>query len=119
VATVSIYDRGQGAVSSQPGDARVAQEFSNAVAEVLAQADSRTSQNMAERGRTQLPVPGGAPLTCARLEGTYGRQPVGTLVCLGAAAGRFLKVQVTSSARPVRPVDPEPFIIGIAQAARG
>jgi hypothetical protein len=119
VATVSIYDRGQGAVSSQPGDARVAQEFSNAVAEVLAQADSRTSQNMAERGRSQLAVPGGAPLTCARLEGTYGRQPVGTLVCLGAAAGRFLKVQVTSSARPVRPVDPEPFIIGIAQAARG
>ncbi|PWS37301.1 hypothetical protein DFH01_10645 [Falsiroseomonas bella] len=119
VATVSLYDRAQGPVSSQPGDPRVAQEFSNAVAEVLAQADRRTSQIMAERGRSQLAVPGGAPLSCARLEGTYGRQQVGTLVCLGAAAGRFLKVQVTSPARPLLPVDPEPFVIGIAQAARG
>jgi hypothetical protein len=119
VATVSLYDRGQGAVSSQAGDPRVAQEFSTAVAEVLAQADQRTSHSLAERGRSQLSVPGGAPLSCARLEGTYGRQQVGTLVCVGAASGRFLKVQVTSPARPVRPVDPEPFVIGIAQAARG
>lgn len=116
VATVSLYDRGQGAVADR--DPRLPQEFSAAVAEVVAVAGTRTSQQIAERDRSELQVPGGAPLSCARLEGTYGRQEVRTLVCLGAAAGRFLKVQVTSPARPVRPVDPLPFVVEIAQAAR-
>lgn len=116
VATVSLYDRGLGAIADR--DPRLAQEFSAAVAEVVAVAGTRTSQQIAERERSEIAVPGGAPLSCARLEGTYGRQEVRTLVCLGAAAGRFLKVQVTSPARPVRPVDPMPFIVEIAQAAR-
>lgn len=116
VATVSLYDRGQGPVADS--DARLASEFSAAIAEVVAMAGTRTSQQIAERGRSEVPVPGGAPLSCARLEGTYGRQEVRTLVCLGSAAGRFLKVQVTSPARPVRPVDPVPFVVEIAQAAR-
>jgi hypothetical protein len=117
VATVSLYDRGQGSVSER--DARIAGEFDSAVADVLAQAGARTSSSLAERGRSQMAVPGGAPLDCARLEGTYGRQPVGTLVCVGAAAGRFIKVQVTAPSRQVRPVDPGPFVVGVAQAARG
>jgi hypothetical protein len=116
VATVSFYDRRQGAIADR--DARLPQEFSAAVAEVVAVAGTRTSQQIAERDRSELAVPGGAPLSCARLEGTYGRQEVRTLVCLGAAAGRYLKVQVTSPARPVRPVDPLPFIVEITQAAR-
>jgi hypothetical protein len=117
VATVSLYDRGQGPVADR--DARLPQEFSAAVAEVVAVAGTRTSQQIAESDRSELAVPGGAPLACARLDGTYGRQQVQTLVCLGAAAGRYLKVQVTSPARPVRPVDPLPFIVEIVQAARG
>jgi hypothetical protein len=117
VATVSLYDRGQPAVA--PGDPRLAAEFTSAVAEVVELAGTRTSQRLNESERSQLPVPGGEPLSCARLDGTYGRQQVRTLVCLGAAAGRFLKVQVTAPARPVRPVDPLPFVVGIAQAARG
>jgi hypothetical protein len=117
VATVSLYDRGQGAVPARQGDARVAQELSASVAELLALEDS--SRRIAESGRSQIEVPGGPPLSCSRLEGTYGRQRVGTLVCVGAAAGRFVKIQVISPARPVVPVDPEPFIVGIAQAARG
>lgn len=116
VATVSLYDHGQGPVAER--DARLAAEFSAGVADVVALAGTRTSQRIAERERTELAVPGGAPLSCARLEGTYGRQEVRTLVCVGAAAGRFLKVQVTSPARPLRPVDPHPFIVEIAQAAR-
>lgn len=116
VATVSLYDRGQGVITDS--DPRLAGEFSAAVAEVVAMAGTRTSQQIAERGRSEVAVPGGAPLSCARLEGTYGRQEMRTLVCLGSAAGRFLKVQVTSPARPVRPVDPMPFIVEIAQAAR-
>jgi len=117
VATVSLYDRGQPAVAA--GDPRLATEFTSAVSEVVALAGTRTSQQLAESGRSELPVPGGEPLSCARLDGTYGRQQVRTLVCLGAAAGRFLKVQVTAPARPVRPVDPLPFVVAIAQAARG
>jgi hypothetical protein len=117
VATVSLYDRAQPPLVA--GDPRLAAEFSSAVSEVVAMAGTRTSQMIAERERSELAVPGGAPLSCARLEGTYGRQEVRTLVCLGAAAGRFLKVQVTSPARQVRPVDPLPFVVQIAQAARG
>uniref|UniRef100_UPI0022EA671A hypothetical protein n=1 Tax=Falsiroseomonas oryzae TaxID=2766473 RepID=UPI0022EA671A len=117
VATVSLYDRGAGPVAER--DPRVAQEFTNAVSEVVALAGTRTSQTIAERERSQLPVPGGAPLDCARLEGTYGRQEVRTLVCLGAAAGRFVKVQVTSPLRQVRPVDPLPFVVEVTQRARG
>ncbi len=119
VATVSLYDRGQGAIAGAAGETRLAGEFNAVVADVLAQAGTRTSQQMAEQERSTLPVPGGAPLSCSRLEGTYGRQEVRTLVCLGAAAGRFVKVQVTSPLRQVRPVDPLPFVVEIAQAARG
>jgi hypothetical protein len=119
VATVTLYDRGQGAIPDRAGDARVANEFAGSVREVLAVADTRTNHRIAERERREIAVPGGAPLSCARLEGTYGRQEVGTLVCVGAAAGRFLKVQVIAPARQVRPVDPVPFVVAVTQAARG
>ncbi|NKC29581.1 hypothetical protein [Falsiroseomonas selenitidurans] len=119
VATVSLYDRGQAAVPQDIGAPAVQAEFTRAVEEALAMADRRTSQTMAATERSELAVPGQAPLQCARLQGTYGRQPVQTLLCVGAAAGHFLKVQVTSPGRQVRPVDPMPFVVGIAQAARG
>lgn len=119
VATVALYDRGEAVVSEASSAARVQAEFGQAIADVMALAGSRTSQRISEGERSELEVPGGAPLSCARLDGTYGRQEVRTLVCLGVAAGRFLKVQVTSPARQVRPVDPIPFVVGIAQAARG
>jgi hypothetical protein len=106
-------------VADAPGDPRLAREFEAVVADALRQADRRTSQELAERGRSALSVPGGGPLSCAVLEGSYGRQQVRTQVCLGAAAGRFVKVQVTSPLRPVVPVDTEPFVIAITQAARG
>lgn len=118
VATVSLYDRGEPPLSGADAAPRVARELNEAVADVVAQAGTRTNQSLSERERVQVAVPGGAPLSCARLEGTYGRQQMRTLVCLGAAAGRFMKVQVTSSARPVRPVEELPFVVEIAQAAR-
>jgi len=118
LATVSLYDRAQGAVSGWPGDPRVAREFSEAVREVVAVAGTRTSQQLAERERREVAVPGGAPLSCSWFDGTYGRQDVRTLLCLGAAAGHFIKLQVTSPARPVRPVDPMPFVVEATRAAR-
>ncbi|MGK7869146.1 hypothetical protein [Falsiroseomonas sp. E2-1-a20] len=119
VATVSVYDRGQAAIPADIAAAAVQQEFALAVREVLDLAEDRTSQNLAERDRTRLDIPGQAPLQCATLQGTYGRQPVQTLLCLGTASGRYLKVQVTAPTRQVRPVDPLPFVVGIARAARG
>jgi hypothetical protein len=119
VATVSLYDRGGGPIADDPTAPRMRAEFESAVADAVASAGRRTSAQLTDRETTILPVPGGAALNCARLDGTYGRQEVRTLVCLGAASGRFMKVQVTSPARPVRAVDPVPFVIGVTQAARG
>jgi hypothetical protein len=118
VATVSLYDRAQGAVGGGLSEPRFAREFSEAVREVVAVAGTRTSQQIAERERREVAVPGGQPLACSWFDGTYGRQEVRTLLCLGAAAGRFIKFQVTAPARPVRPVDPMPFVVEVTRAAR-
>lgn len=119
VSTVSLYDRGERMVPSDIASAAIQREFARAVQEALALADRRTSQEMAEGERSVLPIPGQAPLQCAELRGTYGRAQVRTLLCLGEARGRFLKIQVTSPVRQVRPVDSRPFVVGIALAARG
>lgn len=119
VATVSLYDRAQGPVTGGPQDPRFRREFSESVREVVALAGMRTSQQIAERERREVAVPGGAPLSCSWFDGTYGRQEVRTLLCLGAAAGRFIKLQVTAPARPVQPVDPMPFVVEATRAARG
>lgn len=119
VSTVSLYDRGRAPVSDDVNSAALQEEFAAAVNEALASARTRTSHRIVDQGRRDIDVPGQAPLRCASLQGTYGRQEVHTLVCVGAAAGRFLKVLVTSPARQVRPVDPLPFVVGIARAARG
>lgn len=119
VSTVSLYDRGVAAVPDDIDSPALQAEFTAAVTEAVAMAGTRTSQRIVERDRTDVAVPGQAPMRCATLQGTYGRQEVQTLVCLGPAAGRFLKILVTSPSRQVRPVDPVPFVVGIAQAARG
>lgn len=119
VATVSVYDRGQPDVPNEIDSAALQAEFTAAVSEAVAMAGTRTSQRIAERDRMDVEVPGQAPMRCATLHGTYGRQEVQTLVCLGPAAGRYLKILVTAPTRQVRPVSPMPFVVGIAQAARG
>jgi hypothetical protein len=119
VSTVSLYDRGRPSVPDDIRSAVLQEEFNAAVGEALAIARTRTSQVLTESERAPLPVPGQAPLQCARLEGTYGRQEMQTLLCLGGATGRFLKVQVTTPARQLQPVDPLPFVVAVAQAARG
>jgi hypothetical protein len=119
VSTVSLYDRGEPMVPEDVTSAIIQREFAAAVQDALALADRRTSQEITEGARSVLQVPGQAPLQCVDLRGTYGRQPVQTLICLGAASGRFLKVQVTAPQRQVQRVDPLPFVVGIAQAARG
>lgn len=119
VATVSLYDRGEPRVPPGIASATLQREFALSVQDALAMADQRTSQRLAEGARTELAVPGQAPLQCVELRGTYGRAQLRTLICLGEAAGYFLKVQVTAPERQVQPVDPLPFIVGVARAARG
>jgi hypothetical protein len=118
VATVSLYDRGHGPVPDNPDDPRIVAEFDLAVAEVMSLAETRTNHRMAEQERTEMQLPGQPGLRCARLDGVYGRQPVRTLVCLGGAGGRYLKLHVTAPIRRVRAVDPEPFLRDVAAAAR-
>lgn len=119
VSTVSVYDRGNASVPDDINAAVMQAEFTAAVTEAVAMAGTRTSHRIAERDRTDVAVPGQQPMRCATLLGTYGRQEVQTLVCVGPAAGRFLKILVTSPSRQVRPVNPMPFVVGVAQAARG
>lgn len=119
VATVSLYDRGLASVPDDANAGALREEFTAAVGEAVAMAGTRTSQRIAEGERSDIAIPDQEPMRCAQLRGTYGRQEVQTLVCLGSAAGRFLKVLVTSPARQVRPVDPMPFVVAITQAARG
>jgi hypothetical protein len=118
VATVSLYDRGRGAVPDNPDDPRIAAEFDLAVAEVMSLAETRTNHRMAEQERLELELPDQPGLRCARLDGAYGRQPVRTLVCLGGAGGRYLKLHVTAPIRQVRVVDPEPFVREVTAAVR-
>jgi hypothetical protein len=119
VSTVSLYDRGEPRVPSDITSAAIQREFALAVQDVLAMADQRTSQAITDGERSVLAVPDQAPLQCIDMRGTYGRAEVRTLLCVGEAAGRFLKVQVTTPVRQVRPVDLRPFVVGIAQSARG
>ncbi|WP_439595977.1 hypothetical protein [Falsiroseomonas sp.] len=119
VSTVSLYDRGEAMVPQEVSSAAIQREFNAAVQDALAVADQRTSQRITEGVRSEIAVPGQAALQCVDLRGTYGRAQVQTLLCVGGAAGRYLKVQVTSPVRQVHPVDPLPFVVGIAQAARG
>lgn len=113
VATVSLFGAGL-----RLDEAALEAALNQAVGDTMDSAGARTRQVMTERERRELAVPEGDPMRCARLAGLYGRQEVTTLVCLGPAAGRFLKIQITSPTRQLRPVDPLPFVIGVAQAAR-
>jgi hypothetical protein len=64
-------------------------------------------------------VPGG-DLSCAALEGSFGRTRVERQVCVGVVGGRFLRVQVTMPAGGGRaaPADARAFAAEVAGAAR-
>jgi hypothetical protein len=120
VATVTLYDRG--AAEPVPDDAEapaIAAEFERAVEEVLAAGAVRRTHRLALAERVTAPVEGGEGLRCAVLRGRYGRDPVVSTLCLGGAAGRFLRVQVTMPDRSPPPADALGFTGAVAAAARG
>ncbi|UFN50669.1 hypothetical protein LPC08_08665 [Roseomonas sp. OT10] len=113
-AQVMLYDRGLPAATP----AQVPAELEAAVREATAQPAERTGRSLTEVGRSSLAVPGGTPLSCAVLDGRFGRNPVERHVCVGAVGGRFLRVQVTLPDRPVPVADSAAFARAIAVALR-
>ncbi|MBX9752981.1 MAG: hypothetical protein K5Q68_25555 [Roseococcus sp.] len=63
--------------------------------------------------------PPGAPLfRCADLEGTYGRTPVTSTSCVGAAGGQLLRLRVSMPRRDPPAADPRAFIRDVTAALR-
>ncbi|MBR0642813.1 hypothetical protein [Plastoroseomonas hellenica] len=117
VATVYLYDRGGGAVPSDPASPQVTQEFARVIAEVSSGAQ-RGGRRLVERERFELPVTGGRGLHCVLLEGVGGAAPVLRQVCLGGGGGRFVQSQVTMAAREPPPADARAFAVAVTRAAR-
>ncbi|MCX8132682.1 MAG: hypothetical protein N3D18_01815 [Roseococcus sp.] len=64
--------------------------------------------------------PPSAPLLrCAAMEGSYGRQPVQSLVCVGAAGGQILRIRASMPRHTPPVADPRAFVREIAAALRG
>jgi hypothetical protein len=55
---------------------------------------------------------------CADLEGTYGRQPVSSMLCVGAAAGQLLRVRLSMPRRDFPAADSAAFLSAIAASLR-
>ncbi|MDB5379785.1 MAG: hypothetical protein JWR00_4231 [Rubritepida sp.] len=55
---------------------------------------------------------------CAELEGTYGRQPVQSMICVGAAGGQLLRVRVSMPRRDPPLADSRAFLREIVAALR-
>jgi hypothetical protein len=119
IASVIVYDHGQPPLPADTPAAVIDGKLNEGVAEATAPAPAR---RMAETGRRALPVPGGAPLQCATVEGSYGRTAMWQQVCVGVAAGRFVKVFIAVPARQrelLTDVDADAFSAAVAAALRG
>lgn len=117
VATVYLYDRGRGAVPSDPASPQVTEEFARVIEEVSTGAQ-RGGRRLVERERFELPVTGGRGLRCVLLEGSGGSAPVLRQVCLGGGGGRFVQSQVTMAVRQPPPTDARAFAAAVTRAAR-
>jgi len=55
---------------------------------------------------------------CAELEGTYGRQPVQSMICVGAAGGQLLRLRASMPRRDPPLADSRAFLRDIVAALR-
>lgn len=55
---------------------------------------------------------------CAELEGTYGRQPVQSMICVGAAGGQLLRLRASMPRRDPPLADSRAFLREIVAALR-
>jgi hypothetical protein len=114
VGHVFLYDSGKPNVTA----ADLPPEVERAVSEGTALPSDRTGRELTIASRGPVPARGG-DLSCAFLEGRFGRLQVERQVCVGVAAGRFLRVQVTMPSSGASGVDARAFATEIAAAARG
>ncbi|HEY4250442.1 MAG TPA: hypothetical protein VGM87_04560, partial [Roseomonas sp.] len=117
IATVYLYDRGHGAVPSDPASPQVTEEFARVIQEVNTGAQ-RGGRRLVELERFELPVSGGRGLHCVLLQGSSGSAPVLRQVCLGGGGGRFVQSQVTMAAQQPPPADARAFAAAVTRAAR-
>ena len=118
IGAVFLYDRGLGAVPSDPQAPQLAAEFDRLVQEILAAPGGRTVRNLRESSRFDLPIPNGRALRCVELEGEMSRAAIRRTICLGGVAGHFLQAQVTMPVTTPAPADPRAFATAVARAAR-
>jgi len=86
---------------------------------VLATAQRGSGPHRRLRLVNESDQPPGAPLLrCAELEGTYGRTPVMSTNCVGAAGGKLLRLRVSMPRRDPPVADPRAFVRDIAAALR-
>lgn len=116
VATVQVYGTGGRAVSADPASAEIDREVTSAVMEVTEAPQGRTGRRLTERDRFTIADPG---LRCAVMEGAFGRAPVTRHVCVGAAQGRMVKVQVTMATSRTPSADATAFAAEALRAVRG
>ncbi|WP_338661988.1 hypothetical protein VQH23_17375 [Pararoseomonas sp. SCSIO 73927] len=114
VGHVFLYDLGRPRVTA----AELPPEVERAVAEATALPSDRTGRQLSVAGRYTVPARGG-DLSCASLEGSFGRTRVERQVCVGVADGRFLRVQVTMPSSAAPAADARAFAAEVAGAARG
>ncbi|BDG71900.1 hypothetical protein [Roseomonas fluvialis] len=116
VATVLVYATGGRSVPSDPSSPEIDREVTSAVMEVTEAPQGRTGRRLTERNRFTIADPG---LRCAVMEGAFGRAPVTRHVCVGAAQGRIVKVQVTMATARVPAADATAFAAQALRAVRG
>jgi hypothetical protein len=97
------------------GSPSVQAEYQRFVAEVVRGAGAHRRLAVVR----EVNQPEGDPLfRCAELEGTYGRQPVQSMICVGAAGGQLLRLRTSMARRDPPLADSRAFLREIVAALR-
>ncbi len=103
------------AVTDGTGSPAVEEEFQRSIAD----AARGSGPHRRLRVVREANQPARSPLLrCAELEGTYGRQPVQSTICVGAAGGQLLRLRVSMPRRDPAPADTRAFLAEIVAALR-
>lgn len=116
VGAILVYDAPGAAAPADPRSPTIERELTSAVAEVSEAPYGRGGRRLTERERITIADPG---LRCAIMTGSFGRAAVLRHVCIGAAQGRFVRVQVTMADRNPPPADAAAFAAAGLRAVRG
>ncbi|MCO6415973.1 hypothetical protein JYK14_07260 [Siccirubricoccus sp. KC 17139] len=112
----------------RPSQAPDAATLDRALAELVREATQPApARSLTAQSRLTIPDPrpergpGAAPpgLACTETAGTYGREPVAGMVCVGAAQGALLRLRVLMPDQDPPPGDARAFAAAILAALRG